>query len=42
MDRGAGGQAGEAGRLRRGLLHVQAVAQGQEGKVVRQEPGETN
>ena len=40
MDRGARGQAGEAGRVRGGLLHLQALAQGKEGQVVRQEPGE--
>ncbi len=40
MDRGARGQEGEAGRVRGGVLHLQAVTQGQEGQVVRQEPGE--
>ena len=40
MDRGAHGEEGEAGQVRRGLIHCQALAQGQEGQVVRQEPGE--
>ncbi len=40
MDRGAGGPEGEAGSVRRDLVHLQTVAQGQEGQVVRQKPGE--
>ena len=39
MDRGADGEEGEAGQVRRGLIHCQALAQGQEGQVVLQEPG---
>ena len=34
MDRGAHGEEGEAGQVRRGLIHCQALAQGQEGQVV--------
>ena len=40
VDRGADGEEGEAGQVRRGLIHCQALAQGQEGQVVRQESGE--
>lgn len=39
VDRGADGEEGEAGQVRRGLIHCQALAQGQEGQVVLQEPG---
>ena len=39
VDRGANGAEGEAGQGRRGHIHCQAVAQGQKGQVVLQEPG---
>ena len=42
MDRGAGGPQRQAGRLRRGVVHLQAVTQGKEGKMVHQEPGKAS